>query len=228
MRQSQWYKIIGDDFIDKAFNWAHEADPKAELYYNDYSLENDAKRKGAIELIKKLKAHGVPITGIGLQGHMHMDTPTAEKEAQTIEEFAALGIRVNISELDVDVLPRTTRTDTADVSATAAAVANSNPYVNGLPDDVQQALAKRYADLFDVFLKHSKSIDRVTIWGITDAGTWLNNFPTRGRTNYPMLWDRAGQPKPAYFAVLQQAEKYRGAQAGAVAGKPSATSAGHK
>ena len=208
MRQSQWYRIIGDDFIEKAFEFAHEADPKAELYYNDYSLENDAKRKGAVELIRKLKAHGVPITGIGLQGHMHLDTPTAAKEAETIEDFAALGIRVNVSELDVDILPRTTRSDSADVSTTAAGTAQANPYTAGLPDDMQQALARRYSDLFDVFLHHSKSMGRVTIWGVTDAGTWLNNFPTRGRTNYPLLYDRAGQPKPAFFAVIKQAEVY--------------------
>ncbi len=208
MRQSQWYRIIGEDYIDKAFEFAHEADPKAELYYNDYSLENDAKRRGAVELIRKLKAHGVPITGIGLQGHMHMDTPTAEKEAQTIEDFAALGIRVNISELDVDVLPRTTRSDSADISSTAAGTVQSNPYTAGLPDDVQKALATRYATLFQVFLQHHASIDRVTLWGVTDGGTWLNNFPTRGRTNYPLLFNRAGEPKPAFDAVLAQATTY--------------------
>ena len=185
MRQSQWYKIIGDDFILKAFQWAHEADPKAELYYNDYSLEGEAKRKGAVELMKKLKAAGAPITGIGLQGHLHMDTPDAKTEAETIEAFAALGLKVNISEMDVDVLPRTARADSADVSATAKATANSNPYVDGLPEEMQQALAKRYAELFQVFVQHHASMERVTLWGVTDGNTWLNNFPTRGRTNYP-------------------------------------------
>ena len=214
MRQSPWYRILGEDFIEKAFEYAHQADPQAELYYNDYSLENDAKRQGALALIRRLKAHGVPITGVGLQGHMHMDSPSAQKEAQTIEDFAALGVRVNISELDVDVLPRTTRSDSADVSKTAVATAQSNPYTGGLPAEMQQALARRYAELFDVFLHHSQSIGRVTLWGVTDGATWLNNFPTRGRTNYPLLYDRAGQPKPAFFAVLAHAAAYRAEQAG--------------
>lgn len=207
MRQSQWYKIIGDDYIAKAFQYAHEADPNAELYYNDYSLENEAKRKGALELMRKLKAAGVPITGVGLQGHMHLDTPDAKAEAETIEAFAALGLKVNVSELDVDVLPRTARADSADVSATAAGTANANPYISGFPEEMQQALANRYAQLFQVFVQHHASIGRVTFWGVTDRDSWLNNFPTRGRTNYPLLFDRQGKPKPAFTAVLQAAKK---------------------
>jgi endo-1,4-beta-xylanase len=207
MRQSPWYKIIGDDFLLKAFQFAHEADLKAELYYNDYNLENEAKRKGAVELIRKLKAAGAPITGVGLQDHNKMDWPTAKQESDTIEAFAALGMRVNITELDVDVLPRTTAQNTADIAATAAGNAQSNPYAAGLPDDKQQALAQRYAELFDVFVKHRASIDRITFWGVTDAGSWLNNFPTRGRTNYPLLFDRQGKPKPAFDAVRKAAEK---------------------
>ena len=207
MRQSQWYKIIGDDFILKAFQFAHEADPQAQLYYNDYNLENEAKRNGAVALIKKLKAAGAPITGVGLQGHDKMDWPTVKQQSDTIEAFAALGLQVNISEFDVDVLPRTTRQNSADVSATAAATANSNPYTAGLPDDMQQALAKRYAELFDVFIQHRSVMGRVTFWGVTDGDTWLNDFPTRGRTNWPLLFDRQGKPKPAFDAVIQAARK---------------------
>jgi endo-1,4-beta-xylanase len=205
MRQSPWYKIIGEDFIAKAFEFAHEADPNARLYYNDYSLENPAKRKGAVELMKKLKAAGVPINGIGLQDHNKMDVPTAQVETETIEAFSALGLEVNISELDVDVLPRTTNQNSADISATAAGGAGANPYAAGLPDEMQAALAKRYADLFEVFVKHRQNIGRVTFWGVTDGDSWLNNFPTRGRTNYPLLFDRQGKPKPAFDAVLRQA-----------------------
>ena len=207
MRQSPWLQIIGEDFLLKAFQFAHETDPQAELYYNDYSLENEAKRNGAVQLIRKLKAAGAPITGIGLQGHCHMDSPTARQEAETIEAFAALAIRVNISELDVDILPRTTRQNTADISATAAGTAESNPYTAGLPEKMQQALADRYAELFEVFVKHRAAMGRVTFWGVTDGDSWLNNFPTRGRTNYPLLFDREGKPKPAFDAVLQTAKK---------------------
>jgi endo-1,4-beta-xylanase len=205
MRQSPWYKIIGDDFLLKAFQFAHEADPQAELYYNDYSLENEAKRKGAVELIRKLKSGGAAITAVGLQGHDKLDWPTAEQQAATIEAFRDLGVKVNITELDVDVLPRTTRQNTADVSATAAGGAGSNPYTAGLPEEMQQKLAARYADLFKVFVKYRGTITRVTFWGATDGDSWLNNFPTRGRTNYPLLFDRQGHPKPAFDAVLKTA-----------------------
>jgi endo-1,4-beta-xylanase len=202
LRKSPWLNIIGDDYIAKAFQFAHEADPRAELYYNDYSLENEAKRKGAVELIKKLKDQSVPITAIGLQGHDKMDWPTARQQADTIEAFAALGIKVNITELDVDVLPRTAPGNSADVSATSTGGAGSNPYTAGLSDAVQQALAQRYAELFNIFVKYRASITRITFWGVTDGDSWLNNFPIRGRTNYPLLFDREGKPKPAFTSVI--------------------------
>jgi endo-1,4-beta-xylanase len=207
LRKSPWLTIIGDDFIAKAFQFAHEADPKAELYYNDYSLENEAKRKGAFELIKKLKAQAVPITAIGLQGHDKMDWPTAAQQADTIEAFASLGIKVNITELDVDVLPRTAPGNSADVSATSAGGAGSNPYAAGLPDAVQQALAQRYAELFKIFVKYRASITRITFWGVTDGDSWLNSFPIRGRTNYPLLFDREGKPKAAFTSVIGTAKE---------------------
>ncbi|HJZ79539.1 MAG TPA: endo-1,4-beta-xylanase [Pyrinomonadaceae bacterium] len=203
LRQSPWLKIIGEDYLVKAFEFAHEADPQAQLFYNDYSLENEAKRNGAVELIKKLKARGVSIAAVGLQGHEKMDWPTVAQVDATIAAFAALSIKVNITELDIDVLPRANRSQTADVNATAAMQANLNPFAQGLPDPVQQALAKRYGELFRVFLKHRDVIDRVTFWGVTDGDSWLNNWPVRGRTNYPLLWDRAGAPKPAFAAVVQ-------------------------
>jgi endo-1,4-beta-xylanase len=206
MRQSPWYRIIGEDYLVKAFQFAHEADPQADLFYNDYSLENEAKRKGAVELIRKLKGAGAAISGVGLQDHNKMDSPTAKQEAETIEAFAALGLRVHITELDVDVLPRTTRQNTADIAAVAPGTPEANPYMAGLPEERQQALAKRYAELFEVFVQHRDVISRVTFWGVTDGDSWLNNFPTRGRTNYPLLFDRTGKPKPAFDAVVQQAK----------------------
>ena len=206
LRKSQWLNIIGEDYIAKAFQFAHEADPAAELYYNDYSLENEAKRKGAVELIKKLKAQGIPIAAIGLQGHDKLDWPTAKQQTDTIEAFAALGIKVNITELDVDVLPRNVPGNSADISSTFSGGAGLNPYAGGLPDAVQETLARRYAELFDIFVKYRASIGRVTFWGVTDAGSWLNNFPIRGRTNYPLLFDREGKAKPAFFSVLGTAK----------------------
>ena len=205
LRQSPWLKIIGEDYIAKAFQYAHEADPQAQLTYNDYSLENEAKRNGALALIQKLKAEGVPVTSVGLQGHDGLQWPSVEAEDATISAFAKLGVKVVISELDIDVLPQATRQQTADVSLKIEQDAELNPYVSGLPQPVQQELAKRYADLFGVFFKHRDVVTRVTLWGVTDADSWRNDWPVKGRTSYPLLFDRAGQPKPAFQAVIQVA-----------------------
>jgi endo-1,4-beta-xylanase len=202
MRQSMWLRIIGEDYIAKAFEYAHEADPAAQLTYNEYSLDtNERKRAGAIALIKKLKSQGVPITAIGLQCHDSLSSPTPQQEAATIAAFQQLGVKVNISELDVDVLPHATSSQTADVSFSVNADKKLNPYVDGLPAPTQQALADRYADLFRVFTKYHESIARVTFWGVTDRDSWLNNWPVRGRTSYPTLFDRDGNPKPALAAI---------------------------
>jgi endo-1,4-beta-xylanase len=202
LRQTPWLKIIGEEYIAKAFGYVHEADPKAELYYNDYSLENEAKRNGAIELVRKLGAQGVPVTGVGLQGHYRIDWPPVDQLDAAIAAFAKLGVKVMITELDVDVLPPAMAYRGADISLNAALQPKLNPYTTGLPDSVQQALAKRYADLFAVFLKHRGVLSRVTFWGVTDASSWLNNWPVPGRTNYPLLFDRDGRPKPAFDAVI--------------------------
>ena len=205
LRQSKWEKIIGDDYILKAYQFAHEADPKAQLYYNEYSTENAPKRRGAIALIKKLQAAGIPIAGVGLQGHYKMDWPTPAALDKTIKAFSKLGVKVMITELDMDILPPATHSQAAEVSMNIALQAHLNPYTNGLPDSVQQTLAKRYADLFKVFLANNDSITRVTFWGVTDADSWLNNWPVKGRTAYPLLFDRNCQPKPAFDAVIQNA-----------------------
>jgi endo-1,4-beta-xylanase len=204
LRQSRWMKIIGEDYIAKAFEFAREADPEAELYYNDFTLEEEPKRKGAIELIKKLKARGIPITAVGLQGHLKMDWPTLEQEDATIADFARLDVKMAITELDIDIVRATQGNKTADINANAQLVAGADTYSNGLPDDVQQALAKRYADLFGVYLKHRDVIGRVTFWGVTDGDSWLN---TQGRVNHPLLFARDGQPKPAFTAVIRVAAK---------------------
>lgn len=206
LRKSPWMKIIGEDYIEKAFQFAHEADPKAELYYNDYSIENKDKRNGAVTLIRKLEAKGVPVHAIGLQGHDNLTWPSIEQQDATIAAFESLGVRVNITELDITVLPPATRNNTADVSAKAEVTSELNPYSGGLPDAKQQELARRYGELFRVFEKHRNTIDRVTFWGVTDAHSWRNNWPARGRTDYPLLFDRAGKPKSAFDAVIQAAK----------------------
>jgi endo-1,4-beta-xylanase len=207
LRQTPWLKIIGEEYIAKAFEFAHEADPKAELYYNDQGLENDAKRNGAIELLRKLRAQGVSVTGVGLQGHYGMDWPSVDQIDATMAAFAKVGVKVMITELDVDVLPPAMAYRGADISANVELQSKLNPYTTGLPDSVQQTLAKRYADLFGVFLKHRGALTRVTFWGATDATSWLNNWPVRGRTSYPLLFDRDGRPKPAFEAVIKAARE---------------------
>ena len=207
LRKTPWLAIIGEDYLVKAFEFAREADPDAELYYNDYSVENAPKRNGVIALIRKLQAAGVRVAAVGLQGHNKMAWPTVAQQDSTIAAIAALGVKVTITELDIDVLPAATRSQGAEVTLNAAPAAGFDPYVAGLPDSVQQALASRYADLFRVYLKHRNVINRVTFWGVTDGDSWLNGWPVRGRTSYPLLFDRAGRPKPAFDAVIRAARQ---------------------
>ena len=203
LRKSPWYNIIGEDYIAKAFQFAHEADPSAELYYNDYSLENAAKRAGAVALIENLQAQGIKVSAVGLQGHYKMGWPTPAAVDSTIDAFTALGVKVSITELDVDVLPQARPAFRgADVNFRADTSSALNPFARALPDSVQQALAQRYGELFGAFLRHRGVLERVTFWGVDDADSWLNDWPVRGRSSYPLLFDRAGQPKPAFDAVV--------------------------
>lgn len=205
MRDSPWRRIIGDDYVQKAFEFAHEADPAAELYYNDYSLENEPKRNGAVALIRKLQVAGVKIAAVGTQEHIKMDWPSLTQVDETLTAFAKLGVKVMVTELDIDVLPDRAGNRTAEASLRLRADPALNPYTNGLPTDVQQALSSRYADLFSVYLKHRGTLQRVTFWGVSDRDSWLNNWPIRGRTAYPLLFDRSNQPKPAFNAVIRTA-----------------------
>jgi endo-1,4-beta-xylanase len=202
LRQSLWFKIIGPDYIAKAFQYAHEADPKAQLTYNDYNLASPAKLAGVVRLVKQLKADGVPIDCVGMQTHDHMDSPTAKETDAAIRAIAATGVKIAISEMDIDVLPSPVQGNTADVSIHAAANPKLNPWPNGLPAAMQQQLAARYAALFRVFYKDRADISRVTLWGVTNAQSWKNNWPVPGRTNYPLLFDRQGKPTPAWYAVM--------------------------
>jgi endo-1,4-beta-xylanase len=202
LRKSIFLQLLGEDYIVEAFRLAQKAAPHTELYYNDYNIEQPGKRAGVIEIIKKIKAAGVRIDGVGIQGHWRAShIPLAEIE-QSILDFSALGVKVMFTELDLSVLPNPWDRDNADISATAGNSTGKDPYPNGLPDSVQNILAKGYADLFTLFLKHKDKIGRITFWGVHDGQSWLNNFPIRGRTNYPLLFDRAYTAKPAFYAVI--------------------------
>jgi endo-1,4-beta-xylanase len=203
MRESPWYRIIGEDYLEHAFRFAHEADPAAELYYNDYSLENAPKRNGAVRLVQSLQRAGAPIHGLGTQLHGRIEWPSAAQVDSTIAAFAATGLKVMVTELDIDVLPAAWHLRTADVNLRAELADSLNPYVRGLPEAVAQRQAERYAELFRIFQKYGDSVTRVTFWGIRDDNSWLNYWPIAGRTSYPLLFDRQGQPKPAFHAVVR-------------------------
>lgn len=206
LRQSPWLRIIGEDYLAKAFEYAHEADPDAELYYNDYSLNNPAKRDGAVRLVRSLQARGLKVTGIGMQAHYTLSEPPLEEIEASIQAFSELG-DVMITELDVAVLPRPQAHWGADISQRAELRDELNPFPEEFPDSMQQRLAERYAEFFDVFLTHQDDISRVTFWGVTDAASWLNGWPIAGRTSYPLLFDRQNRPKPAFFAVVEEARE---------------------
>ncbi len=198
-RNSKWHEIIGEDFIVKAYEYAHEADPSAELYYNDYNLFKPAKRAAVVKLLKKLKEKNIPLKGVGEQGHYYLQTPTVAEVEAAVLDLASTGYPVSITELDVNVLPKPAGQLTAEVSATLAYDEKWNPYVKGLPDTTARKLAHKYSTLFAMFHKHRDKIARVTFWGLTDGDSWLNGYPIKGRTNYPLLFDRDYQPKRPVF-----------------------------
>jgi endo-1,4-beta-xylanase len=148
-----------------------------------------------------------PLPQVGLQDHVNLDWPTTGQIDAAISDFGNLNVKVMITELDVDVLPWPAPNQTADVSLNVAADPKLNPYPNGLPEAVQQALSKRYADLFAVYAKHCGVVTRVTFWGVTDKDSWKNDWPIKDRSNYPLLFDRDAQPKPAFDAVIQVAAR---------------------
>ncbi len=201
-RKSIFYNLLGEDFIKLAFDLAAKADPNAILYYNDYNNEQPAKRKATIEMIKKLQASGTKIDGVGIQGHWSINTLNLKEIEDAIVEYASLGIKVAFTELDLTVLPNPWDLKGADVNQNFPNSPFMNPYPDALPDSVQKVLATKYVELFELFNKHADKIERVTFWGVNDSHSWLNNFPIRGRTNYPLLFDKNYQPKPAYFSVL--------------------------
>jgi len=207
LRNSIFLQLFGEEYIKAAFELAAEADPEAELYYNDYNLCNPAKREGAIELVKKLQASGTRIDGVGIQAHWNLNHPSLEEIEKSILDYAALGVKVMFTEMDVTVIPNPWDLQGADVDQNLEGSEFMNPYTEGLPDSVQTQLAKRYEDIFKLFLKHENKITRVTFWGVNDGQSWKNNWPIKGRTSYPLLFDREYKPKMAYHSVMDLKEE---------------------
>lgn len=202
-RKSKFYNIIGEDFIRLAFEFAHAADPKAELYYNDFSMAQEGKRNAVVRMVYKLKGLGVKITGIGMQGHLGLDYPTVADFEKSILAFSAAAVNVMITELDITVLPNPGRNMGADIGRNYTYKKETNPYVDGLPDSIATALEQRYVAFFKLFLKHQDKISRVTLWGVTDRDSWRNNWPVFGRKDYPLLFDRQYNAKPVVQTISE-------------------------
>lgn len=201
-RQSPLYKILGEEFIEICFRAAHEADPEAELYYNDYSMSKPGKREAVCRLVKSLKAKGLRIDGVGMQSHNGMDYPDLTEYEKSIDAFAATGVKVMITELDLNVLPNPEGFGGADINQSFELQQKYNPYSAGLPKDVAKKVDDRWMQFFSIYKRHSSQISRVTLWGISDANSWLNDFPVRGRTNYGLLFDRCYGEKPVVKSII--------------------------
>nr|WP_229210875.1 endo-1,4-beta-xylanase [Dyadobacter jiangsuensis] len=189
-RESKFFQIIGEDYIEKAFEFAHAADPDAQLFYNDYNTESALKREKIFRLLKKLKEKNVPVHGVGLQGHWSVYEPTAAELEKSITQFAGLGLVVQITELDVSVHPK--EHERRQKKPTDSAM---------LTPEMTARQTAQYKMLFDVFRKHKGTLTGVTFWNVSDKSTWLDNFPVMGRKDYPLLFDQTYHPKPAYFQV---------------------------
>jgi len=202
-RKNKWYQIIGEDYVAKAFEFARQADPNAELYYNDYNMWKRGQREGVIRLVKDLQAKGIRVDGIGIQGHWGMDYPPLNELEDSIRAFSELGVKLMITEMDITILPSAWNQKGADITQNFKLQARLNPYAKALPDSVQNKLAARYAELFSLFHKHRDKFSRVTFWGVQDGNSWRNNWPVKGRSDYPLLFDRSCRPKPAFDAVVK-------------------------
>jgi endo-1,4-beta-xylanase len=214
-RPTLWVNAVGngDTLVKYAFKFAAQYAPNTELYYNDFNAWRPSKRDGIVRMIKMLQKEGIRVDGVGMQGHWGLDYPRTKYIEDAIDAYAACGVKVMITELDVDVLPLTKEGQIigqgmADKQFQLEEFKTFlDPYQKGLPDSIQKALADRYAELFSIFYKRRDKIARVTLWGLHDGMNWRNDYPIPGRTNYPSLWDRQRKPKPALYAVLKVPSK---------------------
>ncbi len=204
-RESMFYKIIGPEYIQLAFEFAYSADPNAELYYNDFNLYKPAKRFAVVEIVNNLKDKGCRIDAVGEQGHYVLGVPVLAELENTIITFADLGVKTTISELDVSVLPSPNEAMTDDLSVFLNYKPEYDPYVKQLPDSVEKKSIAMYVELFNLFVKHKESISRVTFWGLNDGHSWRNNWPVEGRKDYPLLFDRSYAHKNVLIAIINEA-----------------------
>jgi endo-1,4-beta-xylanase len=190
-RNSDWYKTCGEEFIAKAFQYAHEADPNALLFYNDYNETNPVKREKIYKLVKRLKDAGVPIHGLGLQGHWALTEPSRQELDSALLRYSELGVALQITELDVSVYPKEHNVREK----------KSTDYDTRFTPELDIKQAEVYRMYFELFRKYRKNISGVTFWNISDRHSWLDNFPVRSRKDYPLLFDKDLKPKKAYGGV---------------------------
>ena len=194
-------------YLPLAFQYAHEADPNAELYYNDYSMALPGRRAAVVKLVKDLKKRGIRIDAIGMQGHVGMEYPKISEFEKSMLAFAETGVKVMITELDLTVIPSPNPNVGAEVSASFEYKKEMNPYPKELPEEMAKAWTARMNDFFRLFLKHQDIITRVTLWGVADHNSWRNDWPMNGRTDYPLLFDRNYQPKPIVDLIIKEAAR---------------------
>lgn len=214
-RPTTWVNGVGDgdELVKLAFKYAAQYAPNTELYYNDFNAWRPEKRDGIVRMVKMLQKEGIRIDGVGMQGHWGLNYPKNEYIEQAIKAYAACGIKVMITELDIDVLPLTREGQIIGQGMAHPQFqleewkSYLDPYKNGLPKEVEKQLAKRYEEVFKIFYKYRDVIDRVTLWGVQDGMNWKNGYPIPGRTNYPLLWDRKHQPKLAFKTVSEVPKK---------------------
>jgi endo-1,4-beta-xylanase len=197
LRNSEWLKICGEEYITKAFQYAHEADPNALLFYNDYNEINPVKREKIFKLVKSLKDAGVPIHGVGLQGHWALNEPSRSQLDSTLTRFSELGLKIQITELDISVYPK----------EHTARERKAEDYDSNFTKEKEAEQTEVYKMCFELFRKHKDAISGVTFWNISDRHSWLDNFPVRGRKDYPLLFDKDLKPKKAYWAVVDFSKK---------------------
>jgi len=191
-RNSLFYQICGEEFVAEAFQFAHEADPDALLFYNDYNEINAVKRDKIFRMVKGLKDAGVPIHGVGLQGHWAINEPSEQQLDSTISQFAGLGLKLQVTELDISVYPK-------EHNAREKKVEDYDTVFTAKKESSQ---IEMYKMCFRVFRKYKNVLSGITFWNISDRHSWLDNFPVRGRKDYPLLFDKDLKPKKAYWQVV--------------------------
>lgn len=205
LRNTPWRNVIGEDYLAEVFALADQHFPNSKLIYNDFSMTRNGRRDGVVRMIQDFKSRGVRIDGVGMQGHFQLNGPDVRQIRAAIEAYAAEGVEVLITEMDVDVLPAAQENQGADLSVNAELSERLNPYAECLPTQIDRQVAERWGELFELFVEQRDNLSSVTLWGVSDGHSWLNNWPVRGRTNYALLFDRELRPKRALQRVIEVA-----------------------